>query len=143
MDKKGKAPFALLAYLLYVLSLFALALLRNYYLLMLVGTILLVGDILLVTVLGSTVRDETPVGKAGLFQGIRLVFVVLIPMLIGPTLGELAIRGSTVSFVNQYNETVAVPNVGIFIMAGIVALLIIIPLWFSLKALKKASPKAS
>ena len=136
MDKQGKKWFALVSYLLYVVSLLVLALVSNYYLLMLIGTILLAGDILLVTVLGSTIRDETPKGKAGLFQGIRLVFVVLIPMLIGPTLGELAIRGSQVTFVNEFNETVLVPNAGIFVMAGFVGLFVIVPLWFVLKALK-------
>ncbi|MGD9887105.1 MAG: MFS transporter [Bacilli bacterium] len=135
MDKKGKKRFALVSYLLYVVSLFVLALVSNYYLLMLMGTILLAGDILLVTVLGSTIRDETPKGKAGLFQGIRLVFVVLIPMLIGPTLGELAIRSSQVTFINEFNETVLVPNAGIFVMAGIVGLFVIVPLWFVLKTL--------
>ncbi|MGD9605447.1 MAG: MFS transporter, partial [Bacilli bacterium] len=60
IDKKGKTTFAVIAYLLYVISLFVISMMRDYYLLMIVGTVLLAGDILLVTILGAIVRDETP-----------------------------------------------------------------------------------
>ncbi len=136
IDKKGKNLFAYIAYALYVFSLFVIAFITNYYALIVIGTVLLAGDILLVTVLGAIVRDETPKDSVGLFQGVRLVFVVLIPMIIGPTLGELAIRNSDVTYLNEFNELVLVPNNGIFIMAGIVGLFLIVPLWITLRKAK-------
>jgi hypothetical protein len=57
-------------------------------------------------------------------------------MIIGPTLGELAIRNSDVTFLNEFNELVLVPNNGIFIMAGIVGLFLIVPLWITLRKAK-------
>ena len=38
--------------------------------------------------LNSTVRDYTPEDKTGLFQGIRMIFFVLIPMIVGPSIGD-------------------------------------------------------
>ena len=37
---------------------------------------------------GAEVRNNTPLDRVGLFQGIRIFMVVLIPMLIGPWIGS-------------------------------------------------------
>jgi len=137
IDRKGKTLFGLVGFLMYVISLFLLALSRNYFVLMAIGTVLLTGDILLVTVFSAKIRDETPKDSVGLFQGVRLFFVVLIPMVIGPTLGEWSIRSSTFTFLNEFGETVLVPNTGIFWMAGLVGLLVIIPFWLVFKQIAK------
>ena len=37
---------------------------------------------------GAEIRNNTPLDRVGLFQGVRIFMVVLIPMLIGPWIGS-------------------------------------------------------
>lgn len=105
------------------------------------GTILMAGYMVSTAVLGAKVRDYTPDDEVGLFQGIRMVFAVLVPMVTGPYIGELCynINKQVTSFVNEYGETVngVVPNNNIFIGAGIVLVLAIIPIIFLILKEKK------
>lgn len=50
------------------------------------GFVLMGANLCLTANLTATVRDLTPPDKTGMFQGIRMVFWVLIPMVIGPAL---------------------------------------------------------
>ena len=52
------------------------------------GFVMITGYIFVTALCGSTVRDYTPVDAVGRFQGVRMVFSVLIPMLIGPAIGN-------------------------------------------------------
>lgn len=52
------------------------------------GCVMIIGYIFLCALLGATVRDLTPTADAGKLQGVRMVFAVLIPMLIGPMVGN-------------------------------------------------------
>jgi uncharacterized membrane protein YphA (DoxX/SURF4 family) len=52
------------------------------------ATILMSGYMVSVAVFGAKIRDYTPAGKAGLFQGIRMIGMVLIPMVTGPYIGR-------------------------------------------------------
>ncbi len=49
---------------------------------------------------GAAVRNNTPIDRVGLYQGVRMVMVVLVPMLIGPWIGSAisASSGSVVGF---------------------------------------------
>ena len=49
---------------------------------------MITGYIFVSALCGSIVRDHTPVGAVGKLQGIRMVFSVLIPMLVGPMIGN-------------------------------------------------------
>ena len=75
-------------------------------------------------VFGAKIRDLTPEGKVGLFQGIRIIGQVLIPMLIGPWLGAAASSGDF-----TYNENVLTgaystpPNANIF-LAGLIIIIL-------------------
>jgi len=103
-------------------------------------TVILIG--ILPTVLGyvistiqlnAAIKDFIPVGKAGLFQGIRMIFVVLIPMVVGPLLGDMACRNSAVTYTNEYGVETLVPSGSMFLYAAIVALFVFIPLIFLIK----------
>ncbi len=83
--------------------------------------------------LNALVRDFTPEGKAGLFQGIRMIFVVLIPMIIGPKLGEIASRDSEYTYINDVQATLDLPSPMMFIYAAIAAVVAIIPLVILIK----------
>lgn len=83
--------------------------------------------------MSASVRDFTPQGKAGMFQGIRMVFVVLLPMIIGPALGERACLNSAVQYVDEYGVTQVVPASSMFAYAAIVTACTVIPLIFLAK----------
>ena len=49
---------------------------------------------------GAAIRNNTPLGRVGLYQGVRIFMVVLVPMLIGPWIGSAisASSGAVVGF---------------------------------------------
>lgn len=83
--------------------------------------------------LNAAIKDFIPEGKAGLFQGIRMIFVVLIPMVVGPKLGDIASRSSNVKYTNEYGVETLVPSSSIFLYAAIIAVFVIVPLIFLIK----------
>ena len=52
------------------------------------GFVMISGNIFTTALTGSLMRDYTPEGEVGKLQGVRMVFSVLIPMLIGPMIGN-------------------------------------------------------
>ncbi len=83
--------------------------------------------------ISASVRDFTPVGKAGMFQGVRMIFAVLLPMIIGPALGERACLNSAVEYLDEYGVTQVVPSSSMFAYAAVVTACTIIPLIFLAK----------
>ena len=49
---------------------------------------------------GAAIRNNTPLGHVGAYQGIRIFMVVLVPMLVGPWIGSAisASSGAVVGF---------------------------------------------
>ena len=70
--------------------------------------------------LGARVRDCTPEGKAGMFQGLRIIGQVLIPGVIGPAIGAWLLRNAE-TIVNTDGTTSFIPNESIFIGALVAA----------------------
>lgn len=64
-------------------------------------------------VFGAYVRDFTPEGKSGQFQGLRIFSQVLVPGVIGPAIGAAVLRGAE-QIVNSDGTTSFVPNANIF-----------------------------
>jgi hypothetical protein len=84
-------------------------------------------------VFGATVRDNTPIGKAGRLQGVRIVAQVLIPGIVGPFVGKLVLSGADV-IVNSDGTTSFVPTSSIF-LAALVALAISLPfVWLLIRS---------
>ena len=83
--------------------------------------------------LGAKIRDYTPEKETGLFQGVRMVFVVMIPMVTGPFIGQWVsmINGNWAK--NDYGEWTVLPNQYIFLFAIIIIALAVIPLIFLLR----------
>ena len=71
-------------------------------------------------VFGAMLRDRIPEGKAGAFQGIRIVGQVLIPGIIGPAIGAWVLRDAEVMIGSDGTEAF-IPNVSIFVAALVVA----------------------
>lgn len=52
------------------------------------GLVMIIGYIFISALTGSIIRDNTPDGAVGKLQGVRMVFAVLIPMVVGPLIGN-------------------------------------------------------
>lgn len=72
-------------------------------------------------VLGAMIRDFTPEGKAGAFQGLRIVGQVLIPGIIGPAIGAAVLKNADY-IIGSDGTRSFVPNQSIF-WAALVALI--------------------
>ena len=92
-----------------------------------------VGYAVLMIMLNASVRDFTPEDKAGQFQGIRMIFYVLLPMVIGPALGNLASASSAVTYTDEYGVSQNAPTSAMFLCAAAVAVLVFLPLGFLIK----------
>lgn len=92
-----------------------------------------IGYVVLGILFNASVKDFIPVGKAGLFQGIRMIFFVLIPMVLGPAIGDIACRSSAVTYINEYGVETIIPAKSMFLYAAIVSILTLVPLFFLIK----------
>ncbi len=57
------------------------------------GLIMILGYVAVPTILNAIVREYIPKGKEGTFLGVRMIFVVALPMVIGPFIGN-ALNGA-------------------------------------------------
>ena len=101
------------------------------------GIILMTGYLVSTAVLGAKVRDYTPVKEVGLFQGVRMIFVVLIPMIIGPLIGDGLCKSMGDAYVNDLGATVYPPNKWLFLVTGIVFLCAVVPVILMIRKEKK------
>ena len=107
------------------------------------GIILMTGYLVSTAVLGAKVRDYTPKKEVGLFQGVRMVFTVLIPMIIGPLIGNSLCRAFGESYLNEYGQTVYPPNAYLFLVTGIIFLLAIIPVVIMIRKERNTNEQAT
>lgn len=76
---------------------------------------------------GAMIRDHIPEDKAGLFQGVRIIGQVLVPGIIGPAIGALVLSNAD-EITNNDGTTSFLPNRYIFLVAFLVAVLLLITL---------------
>lgn len=113
-----------LAVLLCGLIILSFTFLTNNIVLIFIGSLLMMcGYLSSSAIFNAKIRDLTPVDKVGSYQGIKMFAQVLIPMLIGPWIGAVAISGNfsydigNVLVPDGYTYTV---NPGIFVSSLIV-----------------------
>lgn len=87
---------------------------------------MMAGYMLVTAVLSAVVRDYTPAGRVGSFQGIRMIFGVLVPMIVGPFLGAAVIRGAAGTY-EELGVVRDVPTPAIFLTAAAVLLTVFLP----------------
>ena len=85
------------------------------------------GNAIVNILFGATIKDFIPEGKAGMFQGIRMIFAVLLPMVIGPVIGDMACQHAAQTIINEANAQVIVPAKDMFLWASIVCIFALIP----------------
>ncbi len=91
-------------------------------------------------VFGAVIRDHTPEGRAGMFQGLRIAGQVLIPGLIGPAIGAWVLRDAETVIGDDGTESF-IPNENIFLAALVAALVLGLFLALLLHVMKKRSAK--
>ena len=103
-----------------------------------IGSLLMMsGYLASMAVFGAKIRDLTPVGKAGMFQGVRIFSQVLVPGVIGPKVGAWILRNADM-VTNSDGTKSFIPNENIFLGALIAAFVAIALMVICNKARKKA-----
>lgn len=131
--KKSRGTMLLTSVSCSVVGLFLLGFSKNIIMLIFSAAPTVVGYAMQGILLNATVRDFTPQDKAGQFQGIRMIFGVLIPMVLGPVTGALAIERSAVTYLDEFGTVQTVPTELMFTFAAVISLLALIPLVFLIK----------
>lgn len=126
MDRVGKLKFILPAGLVMIIGLIAMYFLRSMIAVIIGGCIMMGGYMLVNATLYAVIRDYTPRDKAGHFQGIRMIFTVMVPMVVGSNIGAAVIKGGELTYV-EMGVVKTVPTPAIFLVAAIVMLFILIP----------------
>ena len=123
VDRAGKLPSLWAAAPVGAAGLVLMYLARSQWAVLGAGIVMLGGGMVILACCNGLIRDYTPENMAGRFQGIRIIFQVLIPMVTGPYLGVLAIRSTGMTY-DDLGTVKEVPTPGIFLMAAAVLLLI-------------------
>ena len=124
-DKKGFKFSGLFALAFLILGFIALYLFKST-LPVFIGSLLMMSGYLAgMAVFGARIRDNTPSGKAGMLQGVRIFSQVLIPGLIGPFIGKTVLQNAKI-IINSDGTESFVPNENIFLAALLCALPVLI-----------------
>jgi len=91
-------------------------------------------------VFGAVIRDHTPEGRAGMFQGLRIAGQVLIPGVVGPAIGAWVLRNAETVIGDDGTESF-IPNQNIFLAALIAAVVLGLFLSLVLHVMKKKTAK--
>lgn len=138
IDKYGKQKFLIPSLVVLVAGFVSVYFSRNAWLLAVTSTIMLGTNLIITSAVNGIIRDETPRDKVGHFQGIKMIFAVLIPMVTGPYIGAYVIKDSNQTYIDL-GVTKQVPTPNIFIAAATVSVFAIIPIIFMVKKHKNNS----
>ena len=139
-DRKDKTAMLYIATGIFAIGLFAMYLSRGMgktatlLLFGISGAVMICGYIFVSALSGSIVRDYTPRGEVGKLQGVRMVFSVLIPMVIGPMIGNAINKAKNIKLPDSSSAdmmtTAYIPASEIFLAASIASLVLflVIPL---------------
>ena len=128
IDRVGKLNFVLPAAAVMFLGLVLMFFVREAMFVVVAGTVMMGGYMLATAALSASIRDFTPRDSVGEFQGIRMIFAVMLPMIIGPSIGAAVIKncGSTYT---DLGVVKSVPTPAIFLAAAVALLLITVPIF--------------
>jgi len=134
-DKKGFS-FSVVLSLLWLGAGYVLLYLFRATALVFVGSLLMMcGYLSGMAVFGAKIRDLTPVGKSGMFQGVRIFSQVLVPGVVGPFIGKTVLANAE-TIVNNDGTVSFIPNENIFLAALIAAVALSVMLALCGKALR-------
>ncbi|ACZ86261.1 MFS transporter [Streptosporangium roseum] len=126
VDRIGKIRFLLPAVAVYGAGLLLMTVARGMIPVIAAGLVMMSGFMLVLAPIGAIVRDYSPPGRAGHVQGLRMVFAILIPMIVGPSLGAAVIKGADEHY-EELGVLKQVPTPAVFLAAAAVLVLIVVP----------------
>lgn len=129
--QKAVIPAILILMAGYVILIFA----RGTVLVFLGSLLMMCGNLGGGAIFGAAIRDYTPKGKAGMFQGLRIFCCVMIPGVIGPTIGAAVLKNAD-TIVGGDGTTSFIPNANIFTAALAVTAVLWLVLLLLFKMLK-------
>ena len=105
----------------------------------LVGT----GYVLMMQACMIWVRGLFPEESRGQLEGVRVIFFTLIPMFVGTLIGNAIIKFTPQTDIKYdvYGHVIDVPQENLFLIAGFMVLVTLIPLYFAAKEYKKRTAK--
>ncbi|MDD3114050.1 MAG: MFS transporter [Candidatus Izemoplasmatales bacterium] len=148
VDRYGKKKFlipSVIGYIIGMTLMFILGLtlkdnLTLTFIFTLISGILMMGSYLIsMVILNALGRDLVPKTHVGVFSGIKMVFFVMVPMVIGPFIGSFVISKSSSTYLDEFGILQSVPIPGIYLAGAIVCLLSFIPILFVYRYIKKIS----
>ena len=128
MDRIGKNKIMIPALVVNIVGAILMFFARDIPFIIPAGIVMMTGHMVSTSVLGAKIRDYTPESEVGLFQGVRMIFGVAIPMVTGPYIGQALYSSTVETYINEYGQEVATPNQFIFLGAAIVMIFAIVPL---------------
>ena len=137
IDRFGKLRFTVPSAAVMLAGLIGMFFVRSQIGVMIAGTVMMSGYMMLTATLSANIRDWTPTDKVGHFQGIRMIFQVLLPMIIGPNIGAAVIRSNPMTY-EDLGQIKTVPTPGIYLAAAVVLLLIAVPVLLLKKRERRA-----
>ncbi len=137
IDKLGKLRFAAAAACVMFIGLISMYFVRSMAWVIISGMIMMSGYMLLSSALTAQMRELTPPKHAGHFQGVRMVFTVMLPMIAGPFIGAWVIRSGGETYVDL-GQVKTVPTPGIFVAAAAILVLVAIPMRLLSRKLRPA-----
>lgn len=146
IDRYGKKKFLLGSVFLYIFGMFTLFVLGRTiadnmtltYIFTIFFAVLMMGSYLVsMVILNSMARDLLPVTHIGVFSGIRMIFFIMIPMVIGPFIGSTVIKASQTTYTDEFGVMQSVPIPEIYLAGALVGLLALIPIYWILKRMGK------
>lgn len=134
IDKFGKVKFMLPSSIVLIAGFVGMYFAKNVPLpaLIAVGTVMMGAFLVTSATVCGAIRDYTPQDKVGLFQGVRMVFQVLIPMVAGPYIGAAVIKNNNATY-EELGVVKTIPTSNIFLAAAAVAVFALIPVAVLLK----------
>ena len=119
-DSKGFRAAVIPSMALLMAGFLLLFLFKNTALVFVGSLLMMCGYLSGMAIFGALIRDYTPKNKAGMFQGLRICFQVLIPGIIGPAIGAAVLKNAE-QILNADGTYSFVPNENIFLAAFIAA----------------------
>ena len=141
-DKKDKSQLLYVASAVMAAGLFAMYFangmphIANLIFFGLAGFVMITGYIFVSALTGAIVRDNTPPESAGKLQGVRMVFSVLIPMIIGPMIGNGINKKMNIPLVDAGADAMTteyIPAPEIFLAGAITSCILIACVWLLCK----------
>lgn len=136
IDKKGFKVSVISSLIILIIGLVFLFLFKSTIMVFIGSLLMMMGYLSSGACFAAIIRNYTPSEQVGLFQGVRMVAYVLIPMVIGPWIGSTIIKGAE-KILQDDGRLAEIPNSKIFLGAALITILIFLVFIILFKKLTK------